>query len=803
MRRRLFALWLILALCAALSAPAAADGGQTITLMVYMCGSNLESGSAAATADLMEMANSGYDHRKINLLVMTGGTTQWSLGLPTDALCIYQPGRGTMRMLYAFEPMNMGEPDALTALLCYGFEQHPADRYGLILWDHGGGPLRGVCWDEIYGGDSLSMDELTYALSQSPAMTRRLDFIGFDACLMASTEVAALMAPFARYMIASEETEPGHGWDYAFLQGLESDPDGAAIGRRIVDQYFAAGTDTADMTLSCVDLDAVGALTTALDGFFGGLEISGGNYALFSYAAHNTRAYGRASSGSGGYDLIDLNALIGQLRDRDPDGAAAAEAAVSAAVVYSRSGDARSSGLSVYHPYENKADYAQSWAEAYPALRFSDGYTGYVQRFASYLFGSQDISWAELSATRTDQESVYALPLSTSQREMLSSAQMRLLRWDEALQAYAPAGTVASLSLDGDTLYAAYPRQSLCVVDPQGQIVGSCVPYQLTDEAGGFGVYVNLCAPGREASDEAARIVPVDTSGERKTFGGDEIDIVTPGTASSSSGGVSSGSVSTTGSASDAVITTSQTTDLGEALDLQIGGTVTLTAPRQAVDLAESVSVPRDVAMGLSQISASAAMTGQNTLNAPPVETTAQVTPVAFTTGAVGSGELSYASSQVALDSYATIDVDTFDASVVDVDLSGYEPAAPTEAGADVVHLWLRCALDDQGRAVVSEIWRYDQATDRWSTGEMPDRAAYPTAVFPAPWLQPVTDPSGALLGPDDWAVAAVAPVCAAGGDWSLMLRPLANEDICLVFVVTDAQNLDHASEPLLVGAPQ
>ena len=58
-------------------------------------------------------------------------------------------------------------------------------------------------------------------------------------------------------------------------------------------------------------------------------------------------------------------------------------------------------------------------------------------------------------------------------------------------------------------------------------------------------------------------------------------------------------------------------------------------------------------------------------------------------------------------------------------------------------------------------------------------------------------------LGPDDWAVAAVAPVCAAEGDWSLMLRPLTDEDICLVFVVTDAQNLDHASEPLLVGAPQ
>ena len=122
-----------------------------LTLMVYMCGSNLESGSGAASADLMEMASSGYDVRSMNVLVMTGGTDYWSIGLPTDSLCIYQPGRGSMRMLEAYEGESMGTPGPLAELLNFGYMNYPAEKYALILWDHGGGPLEGVCLDELYG----------------------------------------------------------------------------------------------------------------------------------------------------------------------------------------------------------------------------------------------------------------------------------------------------------------------------------------------------------------------------------------------------------------------------------------------------------------------------------------------------------------------------------------------------------------------------------------------------------------------------------------------------------------------------
>lgn len=51
-------------------------------------------------------------------------------------------------------------------------------------------------------------------------MTDKFAFIGFDACLMATVETANMLVPHADYMFASEETEPGYGWDYTEIAGF-------------------------------------------------------------------------------------------------------------------------------------------------------------------------------------------------------------------------------------------------------------------------------------------------------------------------------------------------------------------------------------------------------------------------------------------------------------------------------------------------------------------------------------------------------------------------------------------------------
>ena len=102
--------------------------------------------------------------------------------------------------------VNMADPDTLTEFVIWSMENYPADKYVLILSDHGGGYTGG--WsDQSASGDSLTLIELDSALAQVQAETglEQFELIGFEACLMSSLEVYTAIAPYARYSVASEE----------------------------------------------------------------------------------------------------------------------------------------------------------------------------------------------------------------------------------------------------------------------------------------------------------------------------------------------------------------------------------------------------------------------------------------------------------------------------------------------------------------------------------------------------------------------------------------------------------------------
>jgi hypothetical protein len=55
------------------------------------------------------------------------------------------------------------------------------------------------------------------------ANVAKFDVIGFDACFMANWEVLVALQPLAELVLASEETEPGAGWDWGvFARALQS-----------------------------------------------------------------------------------------------------------------------------------------------------------------------------------------------------------------------------------------------------------------------------------------------------------------------------------------------------------------------------------------------------------------------------------------------------------------------------------------------------------------------------------------------------------------------------------------------------
>ena len=116
----------------------------------------------------------------------------------------------------------MGSPNTLASFVKYGLENGGTDDNMLILWDHGGGPMLGYGLDEVYG-DILTIDEIDSALqSAGIGGDNRLSLLGFDACLMGAVETANKLKDRAEYIVFSQETEPGFGWNYMFLKELEN-----------------------------------------------------------------------------------------------------------------------------------------------------------------------------------------------------------------------------------------------------------------------------------------------------------------------------------------------------------------------------------------------------------------------------------------------------------------------------------------------------------------------------------------------------------------------------------------------------
>lgn len=377
--------------------------GQTSdTLFVYMIGANLETdGHAASTNIAQMMAVSRTSH--LNIILETGGaqSTGGPLGIDWTHVQRYRVSDGRLQELQdlgADSAIDMGRAGTLADFLRWGSIHYPASRSMLILWDHGGGPNGGFGPDQITDS-TMSLAQLVQALQ---AAGTQYELIGFDACLMADAEVASALSSHAHYLVASQDVEPGAGWDYTpWLAALQAQPgaSGAAIGRSIVDAYMAQDL-LAPTTLSVVDLRAMPALTQAMNDFAQALQ----PYAARSVLAWQVLADARLRSldflgqnflapSPGSSGLVDelqwvgnVESALGKSFGTDAALSAASDeviAATRAAVIYSqaRYGDSQATGLSVYFP---------ATLASYPTLDYAnnlliDGQTAFAPSYVHSL----------------------------------------------------------------------------------------------------------------------------------------------------------------------------------------------------------------------------------------------------------------------------------------------------------------------------------------------------------------------------------------------------------------------------------
>ncbi len=204
----------------------------TRTVLVYMVGSDLESKHGAATADINEMLKVG-SNQNLNIVITTGGANKD--GWREVKRFLIPKGTKTITSIKELTQLadlgdkNMGDSDTLREFLDWGIKTYKADKYSLVFWDHGGGAVGGngtVGNDENKEGNALSLPEIKTAINSVTTLYKtKFDLIGFDTCLMATVETASMLVPYADYMVASEELEPGTGWNYtAWLSAISSKP---------------------------------------------------------------------------------------------------------------------------------------------------------------------------------------------------------------------------------------------------------------------------------------------------------------------------------------------------------------------------------------------------------------------------------------------------------------------------------------------------------------------------------------------------------------------------------------------------
>ncbi len=370
------------------------DSRDHATVMVYMCGTDLESKSGMASSDLKEMAAATLNSN-IDVIVYTGGCKSWKInGISNSVNQIFKIENGNLTCLVKNDGTQaMTNPATLTRFINYCSSNYPANRNILVLWDHGGGSISGFGYDEKnVSAGSMTLKGIKDALS---AAKTKFDFIGYDACLMGTLENALMLEPYADYLIGSEETEPGVGWYHTrWLSELAENPsiDTVSLGKIIVDDFVSycnqrcPGQKT---TLSVIDLpELIASVPQEFAQFANETSesINGKDYKKISDARSKTREFA-VSSKSDQIDLVHLAYNIGTEKSKN------LAKALLKSVKYNKTSSSVTNayGLAIYFPYK-KTSRVASAVKAYESLGIDSDYTECIRSFASLELSGQIVA---------------------------------------------------------------------------------------------------------------------------------------------------------------------------------------------------------------------------------------------------------------------------------------------------------------------------------------------------------------------------------------------------------------------------
>lgn len=403
--KKILALMLVFALCMSVAAcgeevPQEESTPATTTQAVavpsegswsvywYLCGSDLETNHGCATMDLQEMLEVQLPEN-VNVVIQTGGAMVWqNENMDPSKLQRWLYNSEGLQLLEEQDTANMGDAQTLYEFLDFANTNYPADKVAVTFWNHGGGSVTGAAFDEIHGLDSLDLVEMYQAFDAvwpADAEGTALELVGFDTCLMATVDVASVFQNFSKYLVASQEVEPGNGWLYSgWLKALAEDPamEGDELGIAICNTYYegceAVGTQD-QTTLSVTDLTKLTPLLEAYESFGQEALVAAardpGFFALLGRAASQSENYGGNTREQGYTNMVDLGHLARQTAWMLPSAQSVSDA-LADCVIYQVGGiyRAEATGLSCYYSYNGDINDLNGYANVGTGIAFKHLY---------------------------------------------------------------------------------------------------------------------------------------------------------------------------------------------------------------------------------------------------------------------------------------------------------------------------------------------------------------------------------------------------------------------------------------------
>jgi hypothetical protein len=364
--------------------------GKKWTFMVYLdADNNLESDGLNDFKEMAKVGSSGSVNIVVQMDRIQGETGAYGDWADTRRFLVGLGDDPAVPPLQNLGEQNMGDPAVLTDFVKWAVSSYPAEHYALIVWNHGGGwrdmmmramggavgrapgapagappatpVVKAVAVDDT-DGDMLYMREVQTAIGDALVALgpgRKLDIVGFDACLMGMVEVAYALRDVALYVVGSEESEPGSGWPYDKILGpLAANPAktpaelATDIVHKYADSYDPNNPDYTSITQSAVDISKLGTLASKIDAF---TAVAVSEWDKLKAARSNSLAYHPSGSpyfwGTDLWDFADevwQRAAAADLKSA----AAGVKAAVEDFVIAERHGtDAGGShGVAIYFP---------------------------------------------------------------------------------------------------------------------------------------------------------------------------------------------------------------------------------------------------------------------------------------------------------------------------------------------------------------------------------------------------------------------------------------------------------------------